>query len=71
MSDKLKIVQTRICSQETGATDLYCASIGYPALKTFAGEGGHANLYDCEQPEVDESEFDRLVQAAEESKLIA
>jgi hypothetical protein len=71
MSDKLKIVQTRICSQETGAKDLYFASIGYPDLKTIVSEEGHANLYDCHQPEIDESEFDRLVQAAEESKLIA
>ncbi len=71
MSDKLKTVQARICSQETVGSNYYCASIGYPDLKNLPSEESHANGHDCDQPEVDEAEFDRLVQAAEESKLIA
>ena len=58
MSDKLKIAQSSISgNQEEVDLHLYCASIGYPELKTTHNGTGLISALDCEQPELDESAF--------------
>lgn len=52
MSDKLKTMQARICSEETVESNLYCASIGYPDLKSMRNTTAVLNLYEGEQPSI-------------------
>ena len=70
MSDKLKVMQTHITDDENSEDrDLCSASIGYPDLKTVPSN--ETKSHGVDQPEIDECEFDRLVEASEESRLIA
>ena len=74
MSDKLKVMQNHVSGDEVREAqemNLRCASIGYPDLRSVPQKGNSARSHGCDQPEIDESEFDRLVGAADESRLIA
>lgn len=64
MSDKLKIMQTRIDDNHNSKSiEPYSASIGYPDLKSLPNKEGHANCHG--QPELDESAFRDYVSKTE------
>jgi|GEM_PF-6681587 hypothetical protein len=68
MSDKLKIMQTRIADgvvKDVDGIELYCASIGYPDLKALPTGGEFRSGCDCEQPELVEPAFRDYVSKAE------
>lgn len=72
MSDKLKIMQTRIATTSSNDEgDLFCASIGYPGLKLPTNAADHAHRFTDEQPIIDDSAFNDYVSKAEFEDFVA
>lgn len=72
MSDKLKIMQTRIATTSSNDEgDLFCASIGYPDLKLPANVLHDARGFSDEQPIIDDSAFKDYVSKAEFEDFVA
>lgn len=72
MSDKLKIMQTRIATTSSNDEgDLFCASIGYPDLKLPASVINDARGFSDEQPIIDDSAFKDYVSKAEFEDFVA
>ena len=65
MSEKLKIMQIQISDEGFENVDLYCASIGYPDLKTLPTIAAFRHQCDNEQPRLDGSAFRDYVSKAE------